>query len=87
MSVKVYNEHEKILIYPVASDKFITLDKILVPAFFMKIPIYTSVVSVFIQVKNHFPSEYGWTSLNLTRSSVVLTRNHKTKMLKSKLYL
>ena len=57
----------------------------------MKIPIYTSVVSVFIQVKNLFSSENGWTSLNITRPRVVLTLNHKFKMsvnmLESKLYL
>ena len=58
---------------------------------FMKIPIYTSVVTVFIQVQNLFSSENGWKSLNFTRPRVVLTRNHKFKMsvilLESKLYL
>ena len=57
----------------------------------MKIPIYTSVVSVFIQVENLFSSENGWKSLNFTRPRVGLTRNHKFKMsvilLESKLYL
>ena len=47
---------------------------------FMKIPIYTSVVSVFIQVQNLFSFENGWKSLNFTRPRVVLTRNHKFKM-------
>ena len=58
----------------------------------MKIHIYTSVVSVFIQVQNFFSSENGWKSLNFTRPRVVLTRKHKFKMsvippLESKLYL
>ena len=57
----------------------------------MKIHIYTSVVSVFIQVQNLFSSENGWKSLNFTRARVVLTRNHKFKMsvilLECKLYL
>ena len=56
----------------------------------MKIPIYTSVVSVFIQVKNLVSSENGWTSLNFTHPRVVLTPIHKFKMsvnlLESKLY-
>ena len=33
----------------------------------MKIPIYTSVLSVFIEVQNRFSSENDWTSLNFIR--------------------
>ena len=49
---------------------------------FMKIPIYiyTSAVSVFIEVQDLFSSENDWTSLNFTRPRVVLTQNHNFKM-------
>ena len=46
----------------------------------MKIPIYTSAVSVFLHVQNLFSSEIGWMSLNFTRPKVVLTRYQKFKM-------
>ena len=64
MSVKVniFMNHENILIYPVASENFTTLKKNSRTSIFMKIPIYTSLVSVFIEVQILFSSENDWTS-------------------------
>ena len=46
----------------------------------MKVPLCTSVVSVFIELKNLFSTDNDWTSLTFTRPRVVLTRNHNLKM-------
>ena len=46
----------------------------------MKVPIHTSVVSMFIEVQNLFCSENNWTSLTFTRPRVVLTRILNFKM-------
>ena len=85
MSVKVY------IFIPWGEWEFYNIGQNPSSSIFMKIHIYTSVVSVFIQVQNLFSSENGWKSLNFTRPRVVLTRNHKFKMsvilLESKLYL
>ena len=58
---------------------------------FMKIPLCTSVTSVFIGLQNLFSSENDRTRLIFTRPRVVLTRNHNFKMavdlLESKLYI
>ena len=92
MSVKVY-----IFMKALTMKKFsYTLGRVRIlqhpsSSIFIKIPIYTSVVSISIQIQNLFSSENGWKSLNFTRPRVVLTRNHKFKMsvilLESKLYL
>ena len=46
---------------------------------FVKIPLCTSVISVFIVLQNIYSSEYNWTSLIFTRPEVVLTRNRNFK--------
>ena len=46
----------------------------------MKVPLCTSVVSVFIELKNFFSGDNDWTSVTFTRHRVVLTRNHNLKM-------
>ena len=50
---------------------------------FMKVPLCTSVASVFIELQNLFSSENDWTRLIFThprRPRVVLTRNRNFKM-------
>ena len=58
---------------------------------FMKVPLCTSVASVFIELPNLFSSENDRTRLIFTRPRVVLTRNRNFKMavdlLESKLYM
>ena len=58
---------------------------------FMKVPLCTSVTSVFIELQNLFSSENDRTSIIFTRPRVVLTRNRNFKMavdlLESKLYM
>ena len=39
----------------------------------MKVPLCTSVVSVFIELQNFFAADNDWTSLTFTRPRVVLT--------------
>ena len=57
---------------------------------FMKVPLCTSVASVFIELQNLFPSKNDRTRLIFTRPWVVLTRNRDFKtavdLLESKLY-
>ena len=86
-------DHQKILIYPVASENFTTLDKTLVRTFSWKFDyaLCTSVASVFIELQNLFPSENDRTRLIFARPRVVLTRNCNFKMavdlFESKLYM
>ena len=58
---------------------------------FMKVPLCTSVASVFIELRNLFSSENDRTRLIFTRPRVALTRNCNLKMavdlLESKLYM
>ena len=58
---------------------------------FMKVPLCTSVASVFIELQNLLSSENDRTRLIFTRPRVVLTRNHNFKMAvdlhESKLYM
>ena len=57
----------------------------------MKVPLFTSVASVFIELQNHFYSENDRTRLIFTHPRVVLTRNRNFKMavdlLEGKLYM
>ena len=46
---------------------------------FLKVPLCTSVASVFIELQNLFSSENDRTRLNFTRPRVVLTRNRDFK--------
>ena len=46
----------------------------------MKVPLCTSVASVFIELQNLFSSENDRTRLIFTRARVVLTRNRNFKM-------
>ena len=58
---------------------------------FMKVPLCTSVASVFLEFQNLFSSENDKTRLIFTRPRVVLTQNRNFKMavdlLESKLYM
>ena len=54
---------------------------------FMKVPLCTSVASVFIELQNLFSSENDRTRLIFTRPRVVLTLKMAVDLLESKLYM
>ena len=72
--------HEKILIYPVASENFTTLEKTLARTFSWKFPYSLFLASVFIELQNVLSSENDRTRLIFTRPRVGLTRNRNFKM-------